>query len=889
METFLGDKKSVLYQTLKEFKALKTNETLWIDLSISDIKTKSQDWIDNGYFLILFENASVIDIKEIRAVIPAYSENWDVIYKIFCIQYQYHIEKKIPFIYLVLTNDPIDNEQKIILFIKNSLNTTDSLFGLYEYVPQVYYNDMEEKRAGYAKNIALKLLNKVYNLSPSNSFNERFLKLREDFGKAFKEYHDDLIKDFLKNDVAAISLPASSCLRIHSYGRTDFYGSLLENFSNAIENESYEDLFYFSAPVNPIKPLFDDLYRFEYLCFCFISFDLSNVSNSKLKKVPIANPPNYCTPDITDNMNIIGQLAGNSSNTGYSQGSLFDQYHTATTNIARSQIREQIHNLISQLSTNLTNLILETQKSIRDDTNIYNVDPKEFQKAYLEFLKFLESICSLLVQNIWGMRRFFGLRVSYRVKSPFFARSRIVNDLNGIILRCIQLLNIFQFIYHSLKLYNEEKDAINSCIDRIFNLTKSSKIQYDNIKQELNVDPYFKSKIINKKIKHIDFIKIDTPIKSSQLSIENAIESAESKINETTEEIKTLIDNHINKLNTNRSEICGSNGNGYEIKINEDDFSDLLKYWVPAFFNTHEAFQTSVGMLNFIQNNDDFMMNFRETVDLDVKDNLLYEKFINIKNLACEKKWQLWKKQALKTMPQIFMFDPLRIDNYEKSTTFPNPDEFILEAIDNGFFNPDNSTIKVNLETFNLFDEAGKIFFFESNTGLFTFREFTSRLDSYIFKRLCEWILWVNSQIEIELQDSPDNKELKILKQRIERNQFQSILFNLFHEKIHSIDNFAHEITEIIKDISLSQPNFKHGYYGMLSESPRFLLKNCLDPALMRLFRPYNEKNAVPREFNKLYLIYYFQNNSHIYQLTKRAFIDYCLSKDVDIFEKFNT
>lgn len=863
---YITPPESLLKKELEKILALQqpklpkiAKKILWVDLT--DGEKISGEWEKDQYLL----NRTNFDA--IYALIPDIHQknlNWAFIYQILCYLVIFHKRMKIPFYYLVLPSEEepehTNSPKQIFAFIKHSIEPSLHVFGIYRFKALFYDNSPGNMEATFYKNIALDSLNQVKAKFAGETCNlllSRFPLVCGDFNKAFKESLDQ----------RAISFSGSLPLTSNVTTRRDFIStfgylndSSLEIIKEIIENaldisqSSCQPLF--TSPDTPLADIYNEIdafhnflpkyfpHRIEFNCnlklptpeqelptglFCSISSGSINTDS-------LHNEENRLT-----SLNRITQIFESiGSQIGLLRSQLnrrMNRQNSTRIDIDRGAVKRRVKLESEELLQLITSLVDNEYRLLSDDQYILFREPELFKNSYINFKEFLfNRFLFPITMPSWRTRKFIFV-IPIWFPSPIFKRTGILPILCDLMIQGFRLLNLYRYIYFSLANFREQFKEIGVKVFEIKKRRQCIDEQFKNIMEELNFIPHHQDRICNyDSLNELYFIENPLPEKATLIE-ENLRKSETVKI--------------INQWILNVFSLVKASFNTPQPFAN----NSFEKYWVPAYYNYHEAWKVASQMLCSLK--DSRLFHFDEVI-LSIPEGICVYKYCEyIDNPNVEDEWFQWKKRALEDCSVPFRHDVIQLPIiYSRFREMPS-DNLIKWGVENRMIIRErDGKLALCCAAYSFLHPEEISFFFQRNEPL-SISIFRERLNKHVHHKIIVYLNWL-----------------------ININYFQDERFESLRNNINSIILMKTKVYEsyitffdIFNQISAEKQLINHPYFGtFINKESSFFLENTLDLALMNFFKPENSQYCTPRYFTYCYFNMFLKNEEILRNAILKAF-----------------
>ncbi|MCF8093485.1 MAG: hypothetical protein K9K40_13640 [Desulfotignum sp.] len=508
----------------------------------------------------------------------------------------------------------------------------------------------------------------------------------------------------------------------------------------------------------------------------------------------------------------------------------------------RRQVKRQLTADLEQLHQHITALIDNEHNHLTRDPDILFRDPDRFRMAYEQFVSFFfRGYLSSIINASWGTRRIcFFLPLWF--PSFAFRRTGMFPLLCGLMVQGIRMLNLYQYIYLSLINGREQFKNMKSTVTAIQNRSRALETQHLHIIQELNLIPH-----------HQELIK-EQEKNEPLFFVENCLPDQ----NELIEENKKKISRFVDEWESNLFSLLHSSFDKSLPFESEDD----LKFWVPGYYNSHEAWYVARNMIQTMSQSAGFQF---DKAPLSLPQGIcVFCKCESIKQIQEEKEWILWKKIAIKHADNPFRNDVVSLSSIPRHIE-NNPSALMDWAVGEGFVLKDaGDRIGLCKQAFSCILREKRSFFFQHHESL-SRQEFSMRLHTYAYHQITACLKWITTR------------------EFFQRNEFSDLRTQVdqFLPAGFSFQSSVKDLFKVIDQICVCNQNLAHPFLGKFVNKPSsFFLEDTLDPVLMDFFKPENSKTCKPRFFAPQYLINALQEERGMYRALIHAFNSLKVLKD---------
>ena len=852
---------SVLKKEVKKILSVQKREIpeiaqkiLWIDLTqgekISEKWKKSQYLFNTKYF------------DAVCALVPDppdESLNWAFIYQILCYLVFFQKKKKIAFYYLIIPSEDssqhANRQKQIFAFIKHALETSLHISGIYRFKAFFFDNLPGNMESTFYKNIALDTLDQVkkkLNKESSTFLSEQYPLIHGDFRRAFGESLRQTAIGF------SSSLPATAAVSTRQ-NFTAIFGDLKERrietliealrISNNQIFSSHQPLFI--APDTPLANIYEELDSFHlFLPNCF-----SHPLDPDF--IPELPPPSQELPESlfcsvqcgSDNgmpsaqegsllhgiMEIfeaigpqIGQLSSNLNRRSNRQH---------ITRVNRGQLKLQLRQEFGELLQMITALVDNEHRLLSNDNDLLFRDPDIFRNAYINFQNFfLNGFLFPITLSAWTTRKFIFF-IPMWCPAPFFKRTGIFPIICDLMIQVLRLLNLYRYIHFSLANYREEFESIGIKITEIQKRSQGIDQQLSNIEEELNLNPHYQERIRNDSALD-DLFFIETPLPEKATLIEENLRRAETltAIKKWTSNVLVLVKASFKDSKPFEDESYG-------------------KYWVPGYYNFHEAWKISEQMIEVLKKSR--LFRFDKVVSSLPQGMCVYKYCDYINDLNSENEWFQWKKHALQNCDVPFAHDVIHPPAIFSKFKDISIDQFIEWGVKHKILIQDTQgRLSLCNEAYSFLHPEERPFFFQRNKPL-SQRIFYERLHNHAYHKIIGCLKWI-----------------------MDRDYFQKTRFQHLRGNVDRLivlkptsDESRGVLFDILDQISDNEQTLIHPYFGKFINTPSlFFIENTLDPILMDFLKPESKQHCKPRFFSIHYLKASLENEEGVLHAITRVF-----------------
>ena len=858
MKLFFGSRDSILYRYIEKLGGLNRPGILWVDFSSSQTE---KVWSDRFSPFQTFPS----DFKTIRALIPPPSQeaiNWVFVYETVCFFKETCDQAELDFGYLNFSGDKGADEEQIILFIQSTLKTKEPRHRIFRYQGTAVWWSPQSIRKEFFCKVAGRCLKKARELENDESghITEEMVPWRTKFKDAFDLEFKRLTNDFTEQfSNARFSVDTDSFIRRFGYGRSDNFERLInaimpERNVEALrsqDREGHEDTsFLFHPAINPFSALRERMILLERLAPLFYAFPASGINDIQkieLDQGPAKGQPHIQESDLRSKLGTpLWTGSPDISNMVQEMGSLrhsFQELADIRNRNTRRTRRRELETALGHFLQTIQIFVNGEEDTLlaRPGAELLRCLPNLFFLAYRTFWdQFVQPFIVELVPAVWSGRRFI-FQLPAFVPAPFFRSSLITTYIIEILIEAVRLLNLYQFLYVSLTQY---RSTITESQRRLTTIKKRLPLfreQIKNIKIELALAQ-------QETFKGISWINDPEMLLAAPEGKTDRRRLVKSALNEAASIIETRAD-RIGEMASLSREPGGA------VLDQEPN-----RFWIPAYFQVNEAWAVSKNMIQGIVQDKDF----QQLLPISEGENRYYymDRSERIADPSREPEWSVWKRCALQKTDE-----PLRKDIQTFSHVHGMEHENLVHILIGRGFEKDfweltkedkGGDLTIAMDAYAWSDFVIRRTFFQHKTGL-TRTVFEKKCDRFQLRAIVSWLKWFQAQ----------SRKSGTLRPSDMMNPDKG------------------EIFESILDMVMNRT--PHPYFGRPHiNPPYFMLEDCMDPALMRLFMAENKNTAMARHFSRKHLFNLLVKDMGLTESLASVFFSFSVFKGDDLLDLMN-
>jgi len=843
---YITPPESVLKRTIDNILSAQVREDpedsgniLWIDLTQGEKISKAWEKTQQ-IFCTTGINAACALVPEP----PNEGLNWAFIYQILCHLVTFQKKNKIVLYYLIIPSEGLtqnkNSQKQIFAFVKHALENTLHSNGVYRFSASFFDNSPGNMEVSFYKNIALDSLHQVkeqFSMETNDFLSEKFPLANGDFNRTFDESLRHTATRF-SNSLPAVAAITSRKNFTATFGflKDQSIETFIQNLSFS-ENEAVSsNQALFSRPDTPLADIYEELdsfYLFMPNCFSH------PVEHNFLSELP---SPRQDLPGQLFCMAILGSEGTLLAQEGNSLHRIMELFQSIGVQIGhlrsnpnsqrnlqniprinRKQVKRQLRQEFEELLQLITDLVDNEHHLLRTDEDLILRNSDIFINAYTNFHRFFfHSFLFSITMTLWSTRKVIFFLPTW-FPSPIFKRTGIFPIICDMMIQGLRLLNLYRYIHFSLVNCREQFKAIGSKIIEIQQRSNSIDKQFTNIEKELNLTPHHQETIY-REAELNDLYFTDTPLPERETLIEENLHKEETvmTVKQWASNAFSLIEGSIN------------DGTPYN-----EGTSEI--YWMPGYYNYHEAWLISKQMIGALKKSRLFQ--FDGVVTSLPQGMCAYKYCDHINDLNDENEWFKWKKHGLQTSDDPFVNDVLTPSAMYIHLKDLSMDQLIEWGMNHQFLIKDTQDrLALCNAAYPFLQPEDRPFFFQRNEPL-SQRLFDERLHSHAYHKIIAYLKWIITK------DS--------FKDSFQKSQLQSLRADMNHLIVLKTTSYESigMLFDIFDRISNQKQKLEHPYFGKFINAPSlFFLENTFDPVLMNFMKPENRQHCQSRFFSKSYL-----------------------------------